>query len=537
MKNFKRHLKIFAIPFFLIASFSLFIIVSSFSLDKILNKINIEHLPLLSNNSNELLNALSSSNEVIIAVLALLITVAAIIVELAATRYSSRIIDLFIEDKFNLTILTYFIILNIHSLWIYYFAGNSLNIPYSALINTVLLTIGFILVMPYFAYLFQFLKPDNVISKIKENILKNLSQAKSTNIKKRKLKTLKNDISLAIEQISDIALKSIENKDSSIGIKAILTLKEIATNFLEIKDNIIDSFFKIETYEYDQPDYVTLSDKVRTKIYHQHITFENKILKHYALIFSHSVNNIRDFTNMIAMSTRAIGIKAIQIKDINVINLIIKYFNTYLRTSLNHKDIRTAYNLLYQYKLFTIAVLNSEYSNIVANIVTYFKYYGLLFYQQKLGFILETVAHDICDICIEARKANWDNFEDILAIFLTVDQPSEEGLEEDKSLRGVRKAQIKLAVYLLYINDIASTKIIVYDMIEEPLKRIESICNELMRTKEEFWEIIDRGSNFDYIPEEWKNQIPKFIQIFKEFEKSQLKKAIIKKKNNNSNPK
>jgi len=55
-------------------------------------------------------NALGSLSQVIAAVLGIAITVVSIVVQLAATRYTSRVADMFFRDRINLGVMGFFVV-------------------------------------------------------------------------------------------------------------------------------------------------------------------------------------------------------------------------------------------------------------------------------------------------------------------------------------------------------------------------------------------------------------------------------------------
>jgi hypothetical protein len=65
----------------------------------------------------------------------------------------------------------------------------------------------------------------------------------------------------------------------------------------------------------------------------------------------------------------------------------------------------------------------------------------------------------------------------------------------------VRKAQVKLAAYYLVKGLEDKARLISRDMEHEPPARLLSIRQALESvTSKDFWEIIDRGRNFEYMP-------------------------------------
>jgi hypothetical protein len=90
-------------------------------------------------------------------------------------------------------------------------------------------------------------------------------------------------------------------------------------------------------------------------------------------------------------------------------------------------------------------------------VARYFKYYGQLAFQTELPFVLETVAHDLCALNELAFDLSSGAREELLRIFLQVDKEGE-GATREASLKGVRKAQVKLATYYLLHGDEAAAR-------------------------------------------------------------------------------
>src|SRR5262245_14120535 len=66
----------------------------------------------------EALSLLSSSAQVLAGVLAILITVVAIVLELSATRYTHRVTALFVRDPVNLTVMAFFVLTTTLCIWL-----------------------------------------------------------------------------------------------------------------------------------------------------------------------------------------------------------------------------------------------------------------------------------------------------------------------------------------------------------------------------------------------------------------------------------
>jgi len=98
-------------------------------------------------------------------------------------------------------------------------------------------------------------------------------------------------------------------------------------------------------------------------------------------------------------------------------------------------------------------------------------------------------------------------------MFLELDQPLRLKKQE-VGLQGIRKAQIKLACYYLAVGALDRAQKIADDMAGEDRERLDVIRDQLMKVEsKEFWEVIDRGRNFDYMPPKQKDQMDRFFAM------------------------
>ena len=126
--------------------------------------------------------------------------------------------------------------------------------------------------------------------------------------------------------------------------------------------------------------------------------------------------------------------------------------------------------------------------------------YGHVSCDMKLTFVTETVAYDLSALCQYANEQGASEEEEMLAHFLELDRPLRVSSQES-ALLGVRKAQVKLAAYYLMRGEEEKARRISRDMQNEPADRLLSIRRALERVEsKDFWEIIDRGRNFEYMP-------------------------------------
>jgi hypothetical protein len=241
------------------------------------------------------------------------------------------------------------------------------------------------------------------------------------------------------------------------------------------------------------------------------------VLRQYQAIYTEALGTMRDINYVIAINTRQLAERALVEREPETLGLAVKFFNTYLRATLNQNDVRTAYTILNQYRIMAESVLRSGDEGTALTIANHIKYYGHLSYQKKLAFVTETVAYDLGDLCEVAHEITSPLELQLLGCFLDADPVSSEGDVQEASLRGVRKAQLKLATYYLVVGSEALARRVWEDMRHESAERLGSIRDELMAVEsKDFWEVSDRGGNFDYLSPERKRTLETFFSWFGE---------------------
>lgn len=473
-------------------------------------------------------NTLGGLGEVMAAVLGLALTVSSIIVQLAATRFTPHITSLFFRARTNLMVLGFFVTCNVYVLWVNFSVGDSYLPRWGVLFSMLLMTASLLLLFPYFAYVFDFLDPEKIVGRIMDDGL-----AASTPIKGRAAEAIEARQARAVEAVEHLAnvgLNALQQKDKGIASDAVDALCEFGVCYGESKAAMRQDWHRIPQWNRQSPDFVSLSDEAIRDLRRRGTWLEWKILRQFQMLFGEALGQIKDTCYLVAIDTRRLGEAAAHRRDLHALDLSIKFFNTYLRATINASDIRTAYNILHQYRQLAELVLahepddeseaDSAHSKSLEHralqIAKFMRYYSAIGYQRGLTFVTEVIAHDIgalCEITFRRRKGIH---EQLLEVFLAVDEQAETH-EQEKTLRGVRRAQVKLATTYLCKGADKLARRIFTDMEHEPAERLASIWNELrILDTREFWEVNDRGSNFDYLTPEQKEQLPVFFGWFPE---------------------
>lgn len=505
--------KVWLYPFVLLAGGALLLFVVLLSFDThLFTSFNNVSKALFSANLADVQNALGNLPEVVVAVLGIAITVVSIILQLSATRYTPRVTEMFFRDRTNLLVLSIFVITSIHCIWVTFAVHHNFFPPILVISTIVLMTAVVLILIPYFAYVFAFLDPERVVKRLEEQAVKKAVRSRT----KIPRSVRQGHVLSNIEQLADIAVNAISQKDRTIASRSVDALKDLVTSYLDNKVSLDDKWFRAGRELLRNPDFLVMAQEHLQKLEADHVWLEWKILRQYQAIFNDAINRMRDIGQLIAINTRYIGEEALKHRDDKILGLSLKFFNTYLRAALNNRDVRTAYNVLHQYRQLAEAILRKGSGDEIVDVVGYFRYYGQTANQLGLSFITETAANDLCQLCEAAYQVNFKDQKRLLDTFLDVDKVPENE-EEDRALRGVRKAQIKLATYYLDMGADELARYIFEDMESERSERLQSIREEMLSVIErDFWEVSDRGVNFDYLEPSRREHLNTFYSWFKQ---------------------
>jgi hypothetical protein len=444
-------------------------------------------------------DAITSLAAMIAAVLGIVITVVSIIVQLSAERYTG-VAQMFLRDRVNLAVMAYFVVACVCGVWLSMSLQRDFVPRTAVIVMMAATTIGLVMMLPYFAYVFWFLEPGNIIARIRHDAVQMVTRAAVAGTAEE-CRTYQAQIIETMEELTDITSNSISGKDKIIASRAVDALKDFTLQYLASKTRAHASWFLIGESIRDNPDFVAMEPESLRDLESRRTWVEWKVLRQYLGIYNEAMTQMPDINYLIAIDTRYIGAAAAERGDLELVALVFRYMNSYLRATLNARNVRTAYNVLNQYRLLVEAMLRHQLGRAVLEGVKHMNYYGHVSFDMKLVFVTETVAYDISALCQLAHELGAAEEPAMLDLFLELDQPLR-AENQERGLLGVRKAQVKLAAFYLSVGQEAPARRIADDMRHEPPERLRAIRSQLEQvTSKDFWEIIDRGRNFEYMPE------------------------------------
>jgi hypothetical protein len=454
-------------------------------------------------------DAVGSLAGILAAVFGIVITVVSIVVQLSATRYSG-IARMFLRDAVNLLVMGYYIVTCVCGVLLSVSVHES-YVPRAALTGMlVATTAGLVLMAPYFRYVFWFLDPINIIARIRAEA-EHAVRSGAPSEHGEQVAIAQARALTAMEELADIANSSISGKDKMIAGGAVDALRDLVLDYLTHKPHAQIGWFGLGAQSRKNPDFVAMDPESLTDLETRRTWLEWKVMRQYLGIYNEALTSMRDINYLIAIDTRYLGEAAARSDDSELMDLVFRFMNSYLRASLNLRDVRTSYNVLNQYRLLVEGMLRLGREEIAVRAAGYMNYYGHVSFDMKLTFVTETIAYDMSTLCQCARELGLASEQQLLDAFLQLDRPLASRAQE-KALLGVRKAQAKLAAYYLVQGEEQKARMICEDMREEPKERLRAIRDGLSSaTSKDFWEITDRGRDFEYVPPEQRVQLAVFF--------------------------
>ena len=456
-------------------------------------------------------DALSGLAAMTAAVLGIVITVVSLLVQLTAARYTG-VAQMFLRDRTNVVVMGFYVVTCVVGV------ACSLSLHSEFVPRTAIMTMMFacafslVIMLPYFAYVFRFLEPTNLVARIESEAAADL-RAAATARDPKTIADAQRPAVVALEELTDITSNSISGRDKIIASRAVDAIKDFIVGYLAVKGRADERWFRISDHIRDNPDFVAMDPESLRALEADRTWLEWKALRQYLGIYAEAQQGMPDINYLIAIDTRYVGEAALMLGDRNVVDLAFRFMNSYLRAALNARAVRTAYNVMNQYRLLVESMIRHGADDLSIEGVRHMIYYGRTSYDMQLGFVTETVAYDVSALCEFAHAQRRQVDEQMLDMFLELDQPLRVKKQES-GLQGIRKAQIKLACYYLAIGAEERAKKIAEDMIGEDRERLQSIRDQLTRVEaKEFWEVIDRGRNFDYMPPRQKEQMDRFFAM------------------------
>ncbi len=455
----------------------------------------------------ENLPAVTSVGDMGVSVLGVALTVVAILVELAANRYTPRVAQLFVNDERNRVILSWFVVSALLVLWVQHSAAQG---PWPRALTTAALlsmSVSLALLLPYFVYVFDFLSPERVIGRIRDDGINAMMRLSPSDAGRRwtrpsSVPEQRATASASVEQLGDVLLRCLENRDKALAVAAVDALAHLGQAHILGKPALPAEWFSSAHLLAHDPDFVAFPAPVVARLTDRKNWLEMKIILHLGACYARALGSLPEVSHLIAIRIRQQGAVAAARDDGPSLQLAARGLNTAMRAAVNQGSARAAFDLLEEYRLLGESVLATRQGEVVVALAQRIVEYGRLSHARGMSLVLETAAHDLATLVERAHACRSPYEAALLDLLLDVDR-TPDAEEPGAALPGVRKAQIKLGTYYLEIGDRRSAEHIWNDVRAERLGRLARLRAEIEAvTEAEFYEITDRTLHLDWLPPE-----------------------------------
>src|SRR5437868_14968847 len=210
----------------------------------------------------------------------------------------------------------------------------------------------------------------------------------------------------------------------------------------------------------------------------------------------------------IAVATRKVGLAAIEAGDSEVAELCLRFFNTYLRATINRSAPTFASGIMNEYRRYAIGALEWR-RDLAIEAASHLLRYGRHFDEAGMPAIFGAAAEDVADLAIEARVRDPQvsfRLAQLLVSNLLELIPNARPI----GLNGLFKGGAKLTCWAMASDEkdiahargegIAAAR---PDFVDAALSRMESMQNGL------FWEVNERVISFDWLEQPLRDEIPR----------------------------
>jgi len=304
--------------------------------------------------------------------------------------------------------------------------------------------------------------------------------------------------------VTDIAFGSILLGDMPVCVLTIDVLgRFLADDYLPAKKEFVAEWFQVSHAEMPGA-----SDQIVAEVNRAHTWFAYTIMSSFVDMVGLTPVHRKEAVHAIAVATRDAGIAAIEVGDSEVAELCMRFFNTYLRASVNRSAPTFASGIMNEYRRFAIGALEWR-PDLSVEAAAHLLRYGRHFEEAGMPATLGAAAEDVADLAIEAR-ARDPQVSLRLARLLVQNLLDLTPNARPIGLNGMFKGVAKLTFWAMAAEQKDIAHVLVEgiaaappDFVDAALDRMETMQNGL------FWEVNERVIAFDWVEQPLRAEIPR----------------------------
>lgn len=414
-------------------------------------------------------------------------------IPLTANMYTPKLIELFVRDRINLTVLCTFAGLSVHSMAVTVFEKQAgLLSLWIALGGAI---IGWTLILPYYFYVLSFLNPVTIIARVQATLLQELED---TAKRKYPPRVAQKRVNQKILNLGSVLIRAVERADRDVAIDAVRSLATILRRIHQLKPQFDPVFLNVSD------EIMVGSSRSALKIINGgKIWVEQKVLNQMLLAYVAALGKAPDAVSSIANEVKdAADFQAGKTGSREVLDLEIRMMNTFVREAIKKKDVNAAFDILYQYMSLMRKLLDDR-PDLGPELAVHLRYYANFSKQQGVPFVYELAAQDLAFLVEHAYEQKVPTARELLTHQL--------GFEGGATNASILKPRLRMGGYFLEKGLVDEERLVGQSFSAAPAKLVEQALAELEACKTfAFWEVTDRGINFDFMDDKRRVSVREF---------------------------
>ena len=254
-------------------------------------------------------NALGSLSQVIAAVLGIAITVVSIVVQLAATRYTSRVADMFFRDRINLGVMGFFVVACVEALWVSFTVRQD-YVPQATITATVHHGVrqpagDWCRTSPTCST--SSTRRRSSRASAAETLERATSPKQTRPGAADRRRRGRRRRSAASRNLADIAVNALGQKDKVIATDASAALRRLLVEYQRRKGALDADWFAIGAALRADPDFVALAADSLDDLASRRTWLEWKGLRQIREVFGAALTTMPEMAHVVAIDTRYVG--------------------------------------------------------------------------------------------------------------------------------------------------------------------------------------------------------------------------------------
>ncbi|WP_372526554.1 DUF2254 family protein [Piscinibacter sp.] len=430
--------------------------------------------------------------------IALLLTFISLAIPITANLYTPKLIEIFIRDRINLFVLCTCAILAAHNLFAFSLSFDQWTgqLPFTIAVAGAI--IGWLLLLPYYFYVVSFIDPLTIIKRVSHSLLLELDAAAD----KHSVAVSQQRVNQKIANLGSVLLRAADRADRDVTFDAIKTHMLALARVRDVKLRLPAEFFKVSNDLL-----VGLSGDATDILSEARIWMEHRIAIQLVLAFKSVLGKMPDGVSAMAQAVKNAAHEEACRRNDAVFDLLVRVLNCFMREAIKKKENSSVFNVVYTYKALVRRLL-SDRPEQVPRLVRHLRFYAEYARVQGLPFIYELVSYELGELTERAYERKAAPARELLDAVLAFDGAVQSvGLVKSRAILAAYFLERGLTQELELVE--ASLRNVTPAVIEKAKRGILSVQDRV------FWELNDRGLNFDFVEPQRRTRVTEVFDRLK----------------------